>query len=45
LRVFVQLIDFLVGLTVLFALLSIVIFRWCNYRAHELGLIDRVTNY
>jgi len=40
-----QLIGILVGLTVIFALLSVVVFRWCNYRARELGLIDRVTNY
>jgi len=40
-----QLIGILLALTVLFAILSIVIFRWCNHRARELGLIDRVTNY
>jgi hypothetical protein len=40
-----QLIGILIGLTILFALLSVFIFRWCDYRARELGLIDRVTNY
>lgn len=40
-----QLIGILVGLTIVFALLSVVIYRWCNHRARELGLIDMVTNY
>jgi len=40
-----QLIGILIGLTIIFAFLSVVIFRWCDYRARELGLIDRVTNY
>jgi ABC-2 type transport system permease protein len=40
-----QLIGILVGLTIIFALLSVIVFRWCNYRARELGLIDMVTNY
>ena len=40
-----QLIGILVGLTVVFALLSVVVFCWCDHRARELGLIDRVTNY
>ena len=40
-----QLMGILLGLTVIFAILSLFIFRWCDYRARELGLIDRVTNY
>ena len=41
----IQLIGILVGLTVVFGILSGFIFRWCDTRARELGLIDRVTNY
>jgi len=40
-----QLIGILLGLTIVFAILSVFIYRWCDYRARELGLIDRVTNY
>lgn len=40
-----QLLGILVGLTLVFAFLSVFIFRWCNHRAREQGLIDRVTNY
>lgn len=40
-----QLIGILVGLTVVFAVISIFTFRWCDHRARELGLIDMVTNY
>ncbi len=40
-----QILGILVGLTVAFGILSIVVFRWCEYRARERGLIDRVTNY
>ena len=41
----IQLIGILVGLTVVFAIISIFTFRWCDHRARELGLIDMVTNY
>ena len=40
-----QLIGILIGLTVIFAILSVIVYRWCNHRARELGLIDLVTNY
>jgi ABC-2 type transport system permease protein len=40
-----QLIGILLGLTVVFAILSVFTFRWCDHRAREQGLIDRVTNY
>jgi ABC-2 type transport system permease protein len=40
-----QLIGILLGLTVVFAVISVFTFRWCDHRARELGLIDRVTNY
>ena len=40
-----QLLGILVGLTILFAVASTFVFRFCDYRAHEAGLIDRVTNY
>ena len=40
-----QLIGILVGLTVIFGVLSTYIFRFCDYRAREQGLIDRVSNY
>ncbi|MCX8062405.1 MAG: ABC transporter permease [Anaerolineales bacterium] len=35
----------LVALTILFAILSVFVFRACENRAKELGLIDTVTNY
>lgn len=40
-----QLLGILLGLTLIFAILSIFTFRWCDQRARERGLIDRVTNY
>jgi len=40
-----QLIGILIGLTVVFAVISVFTFRWCDHRARELGLIDMVTNY
>jgi ABC-2 type transport system permease protein len=40
-----QLLGILIGLTILFAIASTFIYRFCDYRARELGLIDRVTNY
>ena len=40
-----QLFGILVGLTVIFGLLSILVFRWCDHQARERGLIDMVTNY
>lgn len=40
-----QLIGILIGLTAVFGLLAFAAFRWCDYRARELGYIDRVTNF
>ncbi len=40
-----QLLGILVGLTVVFGVLSAVIFHWCEYQARERGMIDMVTNY
>jgi ABC-2 type transport system permease protein len=40
-----QLFAILIGLTVVYGLLSIVVFRWCEYHARERGVIDVVTNY
>ncbi len=40
-----QLAGILVGLTVVFAVIAYFLFRWCDFRAREEGLIDRVTNY
>lgn len=40
-----QLLGILVGLTLLFGIASVFIFRFCDLRARERGLIDRVTNY
>ena len=40
-----ELIGILAGLTVIFAIASVFTFRWCDHRARERGLIDRVTNY
>lgn len=40
-----QLIGILVGLSIVFGIASTFIFRFCDYRARERGLIDRVSNY
>ncbi len=40
-----QLLGILLGLTIIFGLLSTSIFRFCDYRAREQGLIDYVSNY
>lgn len=41
----VQLMGILLGLTAIFAVLSGVIFYWCEHQARERGMIDMVTNY
>lgn len=40
-----QLIAILTGLTVVFGLLSLLIFRRCDHLARERGLIDITTHY
>jgi ABC-2 type transport system permease protein len=40
-----QLVGILLGLTMVFAALSAVMFHWCEHRARERGMIDMVTNY
>jgi ABC-2 type transport system permease protein len=40
-----ELLGILLVLTVIFGVLAIIIFRWCEYQAREKGLIDVVTNY
>jgi ABC-2 type transport system permease protein len=40
-----QLLGILTGLTVVFGVISVFTFRWCDHIARERGLIDRVTNY
>jgi ABC-2 type transport system permease protein len=40
-----QLLGILLGLTVVFAVIAVFIFRWCDYIARERGMIDRTTNY
>ena len=40
-----QLLGILIGLSVAFGILSGFIFRYCDHRARERGLIDFVTNY
>ena len=40
-----ELIGILVELSVVFSILAAYTFRWCDFRAREKGLIDRVTNY
>ena len=40
-----QLLGILLGLTIAFAVVSIVTFRWCDHQARERGMIDMVTNY
>ncbi len=40
-----QLLVILLGLSLVFGIVSIFTFRFCDHRARERGLIDRVTNY
>jgi len=40
-----QLMGILLGLTVVFSIISIFLFRYCEHVAQEKGLLDRVTNY
>ncbi|MGE5123678.1 MAG: ABC transporter permease [Acidobacteriaceae bacterium] len=40
-----QLIGILIGLTITFGILSFFVFRFCEHRAQERGLLDRVTTY
>lgn len=40
-----ELIGILVSLSILFGIAAVFAFRWCDHRARERGLIDRVTNY
>jgi ABC-2 type transport system permease protein len=40
-----NLLAILISLTILFGLISMFTFRFCDHRARELGLIDTVTNY
>jgi ABC-2 type transport system permease protein len=41
----IELLGILSGLTVLFGIISVFTFRWCDYLARERGMIDRTTNY
>ncbi len=41
----VQLVGILLGLTLVFGTASIFVFRFCDHRAREQGLIDFVSNY
>lgn len=40
-----ELLGILAGLSLVFGLLSVFIFRFCDHRAREQGLIDMTTNY
>jgi ABC-2 type transport system permease protein len=40
-----QLLGVLLGITAVFGLLAGFVFTWCDHRAREKGLIDRVSNY
>jgi len=40
-----DLLGILLGLTVLFGVISVFVFRWCDHIARERGMIDRTTNY
>lgn len=40
-----QLIGILLGLTLVFGIISFYLFRYCEHIAQERGLLDRVTNY
>jgi len=40
-----QLFGILLGMTLIFAILSVFVYKWCEHRAKERGIIDMVTNY
>jgi ABC-2 type transport system permease protein len=40
-----QLLGILAGLTVVYGVLSVFVFRWCDWQARERGYIDRTSNY
>ncbi|HAW51963.1 MAG TPA: hypothetical protein DCX54_06485 [Flavobacteriales bacterium] len=40
-----QLLDILLAMTVLFGIIEVFVFRWCDHVARERGMIDRTTNY
>jgi ABC-2 type transport system permease protein len=40
-----ELLGILLGLTMVFGIVSVFTFRWCDYIARERGMIDRTTNY
>lgn len=40
-----QLFGILLGMTTIFAILSVFVYKWCEHRAKERGIIDMVTNY
>ncbi|UCD99356.1 MAG: ABC transporter permease [Chloroflexota bacterium] len=40
-----QILAILIGLTIFFALIAFLVFRWAEHQARERGLIDVVTNY
>lgn len=40
-----QILGILAGLSFLFGVISLYVFRWCDHLAREQGLIDRTTNY
>ena len=40
-----DLLGILLGLTVLFTIAAVIVFRWCDHRARERGMIDHTTNY
>jgi len=40
-----ELLGILLGLSLVFGLLAVVTYRWCDRLARERGLIDRTTNY
>jgi hypothetical protein len=40
-----ELLGILIGLSIVFGVASIFVFRLCDRRARERGLIDRTTNY
>ena len=40
-----EILGILLGWSIFFGVVSVYVFRWCDSRARELGLIDRTTNY
>ena len=40
-----ELFAILIGMTLIYGVMSVLVFKWCDHNARERGMIDRVTNW